>query len=115
MSGRLAIFLIVLMATATLDGCSPVLETDQARLCRMALPALITQDAEITILTQTPDADGRGLRVAFTAKTPGGERQSHLAACRFREPGRPRESRDLTSLALDGRALSETRLFLLIR
>jgi branched-chain amino acid transport system permease protein len=113
--GRLAVLLIVLMAAATLGGCSPSLETDQARLCRMALPALITQDAEITILTQTPDADGRGLRVAFTAKTPGGERQSHLAACRFREPGRPRESRDLTSLALDGRALSETRLFLLIR
>jgi branched-chain amino acid transport system permease protein len=113
--GRLAVLLIVLIAAATLGGCSPSLETDQARLCRMALPALITQDAEITILTQTPDADGRGLRVAFTAKTPGGERQSHLAACRFREPGRPRESRDLTSLALDGRALSETRLFLLIR
>src|ERR1700722_9331124 len=114
-TGRLAVLLIVLIAAATLGGCSPSLETDQARLCRMALPALITQDAEITILTQTPDADGRGLRVAFTAKTPGGERQSHLAACRFREPGRPRESRDLTSLALDGRALSETRLFLLIR
>jgi branched-chain amino acid transport system permease protein len=113
--GRLAVLLIVLIAAATLGGCSPSLETDQARLCRMALPALITQDAEITILTQTPDADGRGLRVAFTAKTPGGERQDHLAACRFREPGRPRESRDLTSLALDGRALSETRLFLLIR
>ena len=115
MIGRLAVLLIVLIAAATLGGCSPSLETDQARLCRMALPALITQDAEITILTQTPDADGRGLRVAFTAKTPGGERQDHLAACRFREPGRPRESRDLTSLALDGRALSETRLFLLIR
>jgi branched-chain amino acid transport system permease protein len=113
--GRLAVLLIVLIAAATLGGCSPSLETDQARLCRMALPALITQDAQIAILTQTPDADGRGLRVAFTGKTPGGERQSHLAACRFREPGRPRESRDLTSLALDGRALSETRLFLLIR
>jgi branched-chain amino acid transport system permease protein len=115
LSGRLAIFLVVLMAAATLVGCSPSLETDQARLCRMALPALMAQDARIAILTQTPDRDGRGLSVAFTAESPDRERQDHLAACRFREPGRPRESRDLTSLALDGQALSGTRLFLLVR
>ncbi len=115
MSRRLAVLLIVLMAAATLGGCSPVLETDQARLCRMALPALMPQDAQIAILTQTPDPDGRGLRVAFTAETPGEEPRNHLAACRFREPGRPRESRDLTSLTLDGQPLSETRLFVLIR
>ena len=55
------------------------------------------------------------MRVAFTAETPGEEPQNHLAACRFREPGRPRESRDLTSLTLDGQPLSEARLFVLIR
>ncbi|MGB7973914.1 MAG: hypothetical protein WCF81_06110, partial [Roseiarcus sp.] len=71
MSGRLAIFLIVLMAAATLPGCSPVLETDQARLCRMALPALMPEGARIAIQAQTPDPDGRGLSVAFTALTSG--------------------------------------------
>jgi branched-chain amino acid transport system permease protein len=111
----LAILLIALVAVATLAGCSPALETDQARLCRMALPALMPQEARIAILAQRPDQDGRGLRVAFTAETPGGKPQDHLAACRFREPGRPRESRDLTSLTFDGQALSETRLFFLIR
>ncbi len=115
MSGRLALLLIVLIAAGTLAGCSPVLETDQARLCRMALPALIPQDERIAILKQTPDADGRGLSVAFTAETPGEEPQNHFAACRFREPGRPRESRDLTSFTLDGEPLSEARLFFLIR
>jgi branched-chain amino acid transport system permease protein len=112
---RIGVLLSVLTAAATLAGCSPVLETDQARLCRMALPALIPQDSRIAILTQAPDKDGRGLNVAFTAEAPGEERQTHLAACRFREPGRPRESRDLTSLTLDGQPLSETRLFVLIR
>jgi branched-chain amino acid transport system permease protein len=114
-SRRPAILLIVLIAAATLAGCSPSLETDQARLCRMALPALVSQEARIAILAQTPEQDGRGLRIAFAAETPGEERQNHLAACRFREPGRPRESRDLTSLTLDGQALSETRLFFLVR
>jgi branched-chain amino acid transport system permease protein len=103
------------MAAAMLTGCSPVLETDQARLCRMALPALMPQDSRIAILTQTPDTDGRGLKIVFTAAAPAGDSQNHLAACRFREPGRPRESSDLTSLTLDGEPLSETRLFFLIR
>ena len=103
------------MTAAMLAGCSPVLETDQARLCRMALPALMPKDARIAILAQAPDPDGRGLSVAFSAETPGEEPQTHLAACRFRMAGRPRESRDLTSLILDGQPLSESRLFLLIR
>jgi branched-chain amino acid transport system permease protein len=103
------------MTAAMLAGCSPVLETDQARLCRMALPALLPQEARIAIAAQAPDVDGRGLSVVFTARTPGEEPKNHFAACRFRDPGRPRESRDLTSLTLDGQPVSETRLFLLIR
>jgi branched-chain amino acid transport system permease protein len=103
------------MAAATLAGCSAALETDQARLCRMALPALMPQTARLAILKQEPDPDERGLHIAFTAETPGEEPQNHVAACRFREPGRPRESRDLTSLTLDGQALSGTQLFLLVR
>ncbi|HEY3622307.1 MAG TPA: branched-chain amino acid ABC transporter permease [Roseiarcus sp.] len=115
MSRRLAVLPIVLMTAAMLAGCSPVLETDQARLCRMALPALLPQEARIAIAAQAPDVDGRGLSVVFTARTPGEEPKNHFAACRFRDPGRPRESRDLTSLTLDGQPVSETRLFLLIR
>jgi branched-chain amino acid transport system permease protein len=55
------------------------------------------------------------LSVAFTARTPGEEPRDHLAACRFREPGRPNESRDLVSVTLDGRSVSEARLYVLIR
>ncbi len=115
MSRRLAVRLIVFVTAAMVAGCSPVLETDQARLCRMALPALMPQDERIAILAQAPDPDGRGLSVAFSTETPGEEPRTHLAACRFRDPGRPRESRDLTSLTLDGQPVSESRLFLLIR
>ena len=81
----------------------------------MALPALMPQAARIAILAQRPDPDGRGLSVAFTVFAPGEEPRNHLAACRFREPGRPSQSRDLVSLTIDGRPLSEARLFALIR
>ena len=107
--------LLVLLTAATLAGCSPTLETDQARLCRMALPALMPETARIGILAQKPDADGRGLSVDFTASTPGEDPRYHLAACRFREPGRPNASRDLVSLTLDGRPPPEARLYVLIR
>ncbi len=107
--------LTAVLAAGLLAGCSPVLETDQARLCRMALPALMPADQRITIVSQRPDPDGRGLTVAFTAETAGGEPEDHAATCRFREPGRPRESRDLTSLTLDGEALSDTELYMLVR
>lgn len=115
MSRRPVFRLIVLLAAAMLAGCSPALETDQARLCRMTLPALMPEAARIAIVAQRPDADGRGLSVAFTARTPGEEPRDHLAACRFREPGRPNESRDLVSVTLDGRSISEARLYVLIR
>src|ERR1700722_7610826 len=74
---RADVLLILLIAGAMLTGCSPVLETDQARLCRMALPALIPQDARIAILTQAPDVDGGGLKIAFTAQTQGEEPRNH--------------------------------------
>jgi branched-chain amino acid transport system permease protein len=107
--------LVVLLAAASLAGCSPALETDQARLCRMALPALMPQEARFAILAQKPDADGRGLSVGFTARMPDEDPRTHVVACRFREPGRPSESRDLASLTLDGRPLSESRLHFLVR
>ncbi len=81
----------------------------------MALPALIPEEARIAILAQKPDADGRGLSVGFVAQAPGEDPRNHLAVCRFREPGRPSESRDLVSLTLDGQPLSESRLAFLVR
>ena len=102
------------VAALALAGCAPALETDQARLCRMALPALFP-GAQIEIRSQHPDPDGRGLRVAFSSQAANNEPEAHVAECRFRELGRPRESRDLIALTLDGEPLSEARLFVLVR
>jgi branched-chain amino acid transport system permease protein len=95
-----------------LAGCAQEVETDQARLCRMALPALGPPDADVSILGQSEQADARGVEIAFQDKR-GGPR--HVALCRFRLPGRPLHSTDLVELSIDGRALSEARLFFLIR
>ncbi len=92
-----------------------MLETDQARLCRISLVAIEDPGATIKILKQTPFADGRGLRVDYVANARGETPAPHFAECAFVAPGRPRKSQDLVSVITDRGALSEYQLATLIR
>ena len=105
---RRALLVLALM----LASCARELETDQARLCRMALPALSPPEAAVVIDAQHEDADGRGVSLAYREGPAG---PSRLAHCRYRRPGRPLHSTDLVELSLDGAPLSAPRLFFLIR
>ena len=58
---RVKRLIAILLAAAALAGCARLVETDQARLCRMALPALSPPDAKIELLSQLEFPDGRGL------------------------------------------------------
>ena len=105
MRRRLPVGLVVLLAAAMLVGCSPVLETHQARLCRMALPALMPEGARIAIQAQTPDRGPAGPHVAFTAEASGEARSIISRPAAFASPdGRanraiPRRSRSTASLS----------------
>ncbi|MGA2792937.1 MAG: branched-chain amino acid ABC transporter permease [Roseiarcus sp.] len=112
---RVSRCLLILACLGLLVGCAPLLETDQARLCRMALPAIEEADATIRILRQTPSDDGRGLRVDYLAGAPDQALAPHFAVCRFLAPGRPRKSQDLISLATDRGPLGDYQLATLIR
>jgi branched-chain amino acid transport system permease protein len=106
---------LILACFALLGGCAPLLETDQARLCRMALPAIEDADATIRVVRQTAFADARGLRVDYLAATPGAAPAPHFAECRFLAPGRPRKSQDLISVVTDRGELGAYQLATLIR
>ena len=112
---RSASILLIFSLVALLTGCAPLLEADQARLCRMALPAIEPPDATITIKLQTPFADGKGLRVDYVAGLPGETPGAHYAECRFREPGRPRRSQDLTAIDTDRGPLDPYQVSILIK
>jgi branched-chain amino acid transport system permease protein len=107
--------LLILALLPLLAGCARLLETDQARLCRMALPAIEDRDATIRIVSQNPFIDGRGLRVDYRAGPPGAALTPHFAECRFLAPGRPRKSQDLISVVTDRGKLNEYQLATLIR
>ena len=106
---------LILIAALALSGCSTLVETDQARLCRMALPALAPPDAAIAILKQTAFPDGRGLRVDYRQSESGAPARARFAECRFRLPGRPEHSEDLVGLTTDEGPLSSVQLAILIR
>ena len=103
-----------LLVTLALAGCSRLVETDQARLCRMALPAVSPPDSSIEIVRQHEFPDGRGLRVVFrlSANAPA---STHFADCRFRQPGRPLRSDEMIALAIDGRPLNDVSPYFLAR
>jgi branched-chain amino acid transport system permease protein len=98
-----------------LAACSTLVETDQARLCRMALPALAPEGAIVTILKQREFRDGRGLRVDYRLSGLGGPAETRFAECRFKAPGRPERSEDLVALTTDEGPLSDVSLTFLIR
>ena len=106
---RLVAILALLLALAS---CAQQLEVDQARLCRMALPALSPRDAAVSILSQSEDADGRGVAVSYRERPGGRRREAH---CRFRRPGRPLHSNELQEITLDGQPLGAISRYFLIR
>jgi branched-chain amino acid transport system permease protein len=108
-------FVILSAALALLAGCAPLLEADQARLCRMALPAIEPPESAIVIQRQSPFPDGRGLRVDYLAGPAGETFTTHYAECRFAAPGRPRRSQDLVSIETDRGPLNAYQLSILIR
>jgi branched-chain amino acid transport system permease protein len=108
---RLACLAILL----ALAACSTLVETDQARLCRMALPALVPSGAIVTVLKQREFEGGRGLRVDYRLSGLGAPAETRFAECRFKAPGRPERSEDLVSLTTDDGRLSDVSLTFLIR
>jgi branched-chain amino acid transport system permease protein len=112
---RLAAILFALPVIVLVAGCAPLLEADQARLCRMALPAIEPPDSKIVIRLQAPFADRKGLRVDYVSSLDDEAPTAHYAECRFREPGRPRRSQDLTAIDTDRGPLNPYQLSILIR
>ena len=115
MVARVSRLFLILVCFTLLSGCAPLLETDQARLCREALPAIEDADARIQIIRQSAFIDGRGLRVDYLAAPPGEALAPHFAECRFIAPGRPKKSLDLISIVTDRGKLGDYQLATLIR
>ena len=81
-----------LFCVLTLAACSTALDLDQARLCRMALPALVARDTRVTVLRQSAlagsGADDRpGVRIDYQTSSEGKPPRADFAECRFAGAG----------------------------
>lgn len=81
------------VALGLLAGCAAV-DGDQARLCRIALPALEPPGTRIAV--ERVHAVEGGVHVAYRATDAGGIERRHFAECRF-APGRRTEIATITT------------------
>ena len=103
----------VAAASALLAGCAPSVDTDQARLCRIALPALWPNAERFVDLSQSAFPDGRGLRIDFQTAPPS--KGSPFITCAFKAPGRPKRAEDIVSIETNAETLGPVRLYMLER
>lgn len=105
---RAALILLPLL----LAGCGRAFDLDQARLCRIALPALAPPEAEIRIASTSADPDGAGVTLRYFIPALPGARFAH---CRFAPaPDTPARFK-LVGLMTELGPLSDTRLYFLRR
>src|SRR4029434_9644619 len=77
---RCAIVLMALLAA----GCGRVTDSEQLRLCRLILPVLHAEGAEIREIRAGPAALGRsGVRIDYGVREADGNRRLHFAVCGF--------------------------------
>ena len=103
---------LALFATACGD-----LDIEQARLCRLLVPALEAPDSEIRILDEeTESAAGHAVRLRYRVARSGAPDEDHWVSCHFAGGRLDPERLALMSVATDrDGVLSESRLYLLRR
>jgi branched-chain amino acid transport system permease protein len=108
---KLAAFLLAVLA---LCGCARI-DPDQARICRVALPALHPEGSPIAIVAVEPGAGPGAIVIRHETRRPPHPPQERIAECRFGGGAMSRGRLELEAVTLDGRPLPGATLHLLKR
>ncbi|WP_428030073.1 branched-chain amino acid ABC transporter permease [Ancylobacter sp.] len=107
---HLALFGLLLL----LPGCSSVIDSDQARLCRAVAPALHDGAVEIVETQLAPVTnDPVALRYRYRTRSPLGS-APHDLVCRFASASGAGRF-DLVAIVADGKTLGEVKLYIMKR
>jgi branched-chain amino acid transport system permease protein len=104
-----AAILIVLLA-----ACGELIDADEARLCRMTLPA-INDAARLDIQQTRPGPFPFSLRIDYRAIGADGAMQARFVICRFSAERGARSKRDLIGLATEFGPIADASFFFLKR
>jgi branched-chain amino acid transport system permease protein len=97
-----------------LGSCSTV-DPDQARLCRIVLPAMHASDVIITVDLLASGPQSNSLAIRYRATNSEGRETRHQLLCRFAGGRLSSQRQELASLTVDGDVFGEARLQLLKR
>jgi branched-subunit amino acid ABC-type transport system permease component len=115
---RIAALLIAVLAS----GCARVTDSEQVRLCRLLLPVLHAEGAEIREIRVTAATLGRsGVRIEYAVREgpagreSGAARRAHALTCGFGGTTFEADRFDLVAAATDAGPISDVRLTFLKR
>lgn len=112
-------WLFPLLMLISFASCTPAIDPNMARLCRIAIPVLEDPDAAIDIKTQRhifpQDRTSYQIEIVYQTQTTAQKDGSHRIVCLFElQSGAPVTDR-LSGVSRDWEELSESRLFFLQR
>ncbi|MFL5151983.1 MAG: hypothetical protein ACJ8C3_03875, partial [Microvirga sp.] len=87
--------LFALAATALLSACGLSVDAEQARVCRLALPALNPDGGQIRVLRTVPWLEAYSIRVEYRVDREGRPALERYVICRFAAEGLSANKADL--------------------
>jgi len=97
-----------------LAGCSLSVDAEQARICRLVLPAL-NPEGRVQVERVTPWLDERTLRIDYRVEREGRPDLGRHVLCRFAAAGLSSRKAELTGLATETGPMADATLYLLKR
>jgi branched-chain amino acid transport system permease protein len=97
-----------------LAGCGLSVDAEQARICRLALPAL-NPEGRVSVLRVTPWLEAQTLRIDYGVEREGRPRLERTVLCRFAASGLSANKAELMGLSTETGPLSGATLYLLKR
>lgn len=97
-----------------LAGCGLSIDAEQARICRLALPAL-NPDGRVSVVRVTPWLDAQSLRIDYRVAREGLPPVERYVLCGFAASGLSANKAELTGLATEIGPIGGSTLYLLKR
>lgn len=107
--------ILALLLAACLSACTSAIDATQARLCRLAIPALNPDAARISIEKIAPDARASVLRVDYRATDAEGRTRARHLRCLFGGSGIDPGKSELTGLATEEGPMPDASFYFLRR
>lgn len=106
---------IPLVAPALLCACGLAVDAEQARVCRLALPALNAGGGRVTVTRVAPWLEAYSIRLEYRVERDGGPPLERYAICRFAAEGLSGNKADLVGLSTEEGPVAGSTVYLLKR